>query len=175
MIQALRMAFAVDETCECLCETNAPLIEVYDCDTCDAVEKRCYIRTDDHEPIHFTLHNPLNVNLSFAALDNCLFNSGGPQRCDFLIGNFQKLYFVEIKQVNTSRRHTARASAIEQLYITINFIRNSVNIDATTIIAIICLKAKKIYPVQTATRSAQVVAFKEQLNANLMEGQSDIF
>lgn len=175
MIQVLRDAFAVDETSVCLSETDSTTIQVYDCYDCIPDLRRCYIKSDEEEPVHFTLRNPLNRRLCFAAIDNCLVDSTGSLRCDFVIGNFKKLYFVEVKQVNTSKRRAARTDAILQLQATIEFLKNRMDLNNTVLIAVICLKAKKAYPLQNATRAAEMVAFKEQLNASLMEGQSVIF
>lgn len=175
MIQALRDVFGVDETSVCLFETNNVLIQVYDCYDCIPALQRSYIKSKEEKPVHFTLNNPSNINVCFAAVDNCLIDSAGLARCDFIIGNSKKLYFVEVKQVRTSKRRAARADAILQLRATIDFLKTRIDLNDTNLIAVICLKAKKAYPLQNATRSAEIVAFKEQLNANLMEGQNATF
>ncbi len=175
MIQALRDVFGVDETSVCLSETNNGLIQVYDCYDCIPALQRSYIKSKETEVVHFELNNPANINLCFAAIDNCLMNSGGLARCDFIIGNFEKLYFVEVKQVNKTQRRGARADAILQLRSTIQFLKDRIDLGNTLLIAVICLKSKKTYPLQNATRGGQIVALKEQLNAALMEGQSAIF
>lgn len=175
MIQALRDVFGVDETSVCLSETNSVLIQIYDCYDCIPVSQRSYIKTKEEEPVHFTLNNPLSINVCFAALDNCLMDSADFSRCDFIIGNSNKIYFVEVKQVGISKRRAARTDAILQLQATINFLKDRIDFNDTTLVAVICLKAKKAYPLQNATRGAEMVAFKEQLNASLMEGQSATF
>lgn len=175
MIQVLREAFAVGETSVCISETDNTLIQIFDCYDCIPELQRSYIKSKDEEPVHFTLNNPANANLCFAAVDNCLIDSAGLSRCDFIIGNSKKLYFVEVKQVSTSKRRAARADAILQLHATIDFLKTRIDLNGTNLIAVICLKAKKAYPLQNATRSAEIVAFKEQLNANLMEGQNATF
>jgi len=175
MIQSLRVAFGVDNNSACLSETTAVCIEVFDCYDCIPAEQRSYIRTKDEEPVHFTLNNPKAENICFAAVDNCLLGSRDPAKCDFIIGNEQKFYFVEIKNTIINKRRAARASALTQLDSSIGHLRKSINLIDTELIAVICLKAKQVYPLQTATRSAEVVKFKLTHNATLMEGQSAIF
>jgi hypothetical protein len=174
MIQAFVNGFDND-ILNCLIETNNILIEVYDCYDCIPAQQRSYIKTEINQPVHFTLNNPLATNLVFAALDNCILQPHDPSRCDFVIGNFQKLYFVEIKHVKTGQRATARTNAIQQLHASISLLRGMINLQNTHLIAVICLKAKQAYPLQNAKRIADIVAFKEDYNANLMEGQSHTF
>ncbi len=103
MIQALIDAFDRDIS-HCLTETNSILIEVFDRYDGTPAERRSYIKTEEGQPIHFTLNNPLATNIIFAALDNCILQSREQSRCDFVLGNFEKLYFVEIKQVKKGQR-----------------------------------------------------------------------
>ncbi len=159
----------------CLTETNSKLIEVFDCYNCASALQRTYIKTEEDQPVHFELNNPSAANLVFVALDNCILKSDQQSRCDFLIGNFKKLYFVEIKQVKTGQRNLARISAIQQLDSSILLFRQKINLANTELIAVICLKAHRVHPLQSATKTANIVAFKENHNANLMEGQSDTF
>lgn len=174
MIQELLNAFD-DDISNCLIETKSGLIEVFDCYDCAPALQRCYIKVEDNQPVHFELKNPSETALVFAALDNCIFKAHQQSRCDFMIGNLKKLYFVEIKQVNRGQRRQARAGAIQQLQSSISFFRTKINLSDTALIAVICLKAKKVHPLQSATRGANMLAFKENYNADLMEGQSHTF
>lgn len=162
-------------TLNCLTETNDILIEIFDCYNCIPALQRSYIKTQHGEPVHFTLNNPLASDLVFAAIDNCILQPNDPSRCDFVIGNFQKLYFVEIKQVKKSQRAAARNTAIGQLHASISLLRGRINLQNTNLIAVICLKAKQAYPLQNAKKIADAVAFKTNFNANLMEGQIHTF
>jgi hypothetical protein len=174
MIQALINAFE-NNISNCLIETNSILIEVFDCYDCTPDQQRSYIKVEYNQPVHFTLNNSREANLVFAALDNCILRSHELSRCDFLLGNFEKLYFVEIKQVNKGQRRQARTDAIQQLHSSILLLRGKINLSDTELIAVICLKAKQVHPLQSATRAADMVAFKENYNAILMEGQSHTF
>lgn len=174
MIQALIDAFENDIS-NCLIETNSILIEVFDCYDCTPDQQRSYIKLENNQPVHFTLNNSQGANLVFTALDNCILRSHELSRCDFILGNFDKLYFVEIKQINRGQRRQARTNAIQQLISSILLFRAKINLSNTELIAVICLKAKQVHPLQSATRAADMVAFKENYNAFLMEGQSHIF
>ena len=174
MIQELIDAFDRDIT-TCLIETNSELIDVYDRYDGPQNERRCYINSEDNHPVHFELKNPTAANVVFAALDNCIFSTQDQSRCDFSIGNFQKLYFIEIKQVKRGQRSSARKDAIQQLRSAISIFREKIDLNQTQLIAVIALKARQVYPLQSATRVAEMVAFKEDFNASLMEGQSHTF
>ena len=174
MIQALIDAFDRDIS-HCLAETNSILIEVFDLNDGTPAEQRSYIKTEEGQPVHFELSNPSRSELVFAAVDNCIFQSHQQSRCDFMIGNFQKLYFVEIKRVKRGQRSVARTNAIQQLHASISLFKEKINLTDTELIAVICLKAKQVHPLQNATRMAERVAFKDNYNADLMEGQSHTF
>jgi hypothetical protein len=174
MIEALLNSFEDDIT-GCVEDTNSDLIEVYDCYHCTAAQQRSYIKIDENDPVHFTLKNPGLENLTFAAMDNCMLRAHEQSRCDFLLGNFRKLYFVEIKQINRGQRRQARTNAIQQLESSVDLLSKKLNFSETELIAVICLKAKQVHPLQNATRSAKAVAFKENYNAALMEGQVHTF
>ena len=74
MRQALANAFERD-ILNCLTETNDVLIEVYDRYDCIPAEKRCYIKTEENEVVHFELNNPTQASVNFVAIDNCILQS----------------------------------------------------------------------------------------------------
>jgi hypothetical protein len=162
-----------DDVSDCLTQINDAKIEVFDSSTPGKLRR--YVRTESDQPIHFTLENPTNANLTFAALDGCLLRLPDQSRCDFFIGNYQKLYFVEIKQVKTKLRSEARVDAVKQLDSSISLLKNKIDLQDTSLIAVICLKAKQVHPLQSAKRVADIVAFKEKHNAELTEGQTHVF
>ncbi len=88
MTNALRDVFDRDIS-NCLTETNAEIIEIFDCYDCIPIEQRSYIRTSDNQPVHFALKNPKAEHLVFAALDNCIFQTTDFSRCDFVLGNLK--------------------------------------------------------------------------------------
>ena len=174
MIKALTTAFENDISLFII-ETNNSLIEIFDCYDCIPSLQRSYIKTEEKQPTHFTLNNPLSMGLVFAAIDNGILKSSDPSRCDFAIGNFLKLCFVEIKKVKTNQRNKAKSDAIEQLGAAISMFKEKINLNNTELIAIICINFKKVYPARTAASANNVVKFKDDYNAALMEGQSHIF
>lgn len=159
----------------CITETNAPLINAFDCYNCDPSEQRSYISTNPAHPIHFTLHNLGHQPLVFVAIDNCILKASDSPRCDFVIGNFQKLFLVEVKWVNTGKRRAARNSAVCQLYETLSLLRNRIDLRQTALVAVVCLKASKSYPLQSARKGNERVRFLEEHGADLMEGQEAYF
>ena len=175
MIQILRAVFEVGENSVCLIETSEPYIQVYDCYDCIPIGKRSYIKTRQEEPVHFTLRNPQAMKLCFIALDNCLLDERDTPRCDFVIGNLQKMYFVEIKNTIVNQRRAARKSAIVQLDASIEYFKNNIDLTNTILIAVTSLKGKQALPLQNATRAAEIVKFRDRHNASLMEGDTAVF
>lgn len=175
MINFLNNTFGITGSNPCISTTNKTVIEVYDCYTCLPQNARSYIKTSENEPIHFTLTNPSKALLTFAALDNCLLKSNDSSRCDFILGNNKKLYFVEIKDVPIRNRRDARLDAIKQLESTLSFFKSKIDFAKTIPFAVICLKAKKVHPLQNATSAAKAFSFKTKYNAVLKEGQSDTY
>lgn len=173
-MDALKAAFG-QHVSSCIQETNNGLIEVYDCYDCAPDYQRSYIKASETQPIHFTLQNPAGATLVFAAIDNCILPSSAVARCDFAIGNFQRLFLVEVKQVSVGQRSTARTAATHQLSSTLTLLRAKIPLHNTDLVAVICLKAAQAYPVQSARKVADRVRFKEMHNADLVEGQSAIF
>jgi hypothetical protein len=174
MMDALKAAFG-QSVATCLQETNNVFIEVYDCYDCAPGRQRSYIKTDGTQPTHFTLNNPSQATLLFAAIDNCILPSSTVARCDFAIGNFQRLFLVEVKQVSMGQRSAARTAAAHQLSSTLTLLRAEIPLHNTDLVAVICLKAAQTYPVQSARKVADRVRFKEMHNADLVEGQRAIF
>jgi hypothetical protein len=174
MIPALAAAFGANAAA-CATPTDANRIEVFDCYDCAPAARRSYIRTALDQPIHFTLENPTQAPVVFTALDNCLFSSADVARCDFMLGNFQKLFFVEIKEVNAKHRSKSRNDAVEQLDSSLSAIKVAIDLQETELIAVMNIKAKKAHPLQTAKKVAMVVYFKDNHNAKLVEGDHAVF
>ena len=174
MKNSLVIAFG-DKIQNCLTATTNSLIEIFDCYDCSPELQKSYIRTSPLQPVHFVLENTGFSNLTFIAIDNCLLGRTDPERCDFAIGNMDKIFFGEIKQVNAGQRRDARIKAISQLHTTIKFFRMKLDPFPRHVFGVICIKAKKVHPVQNAKRISDAVAFKETLNANLIEGHKAVF
>ena len=166
MKQALLTAFERDIS-TCIIETSEEIIEVY-----EGSDFRSYIKTEPEHPSHFKLINQTSQSLTFGALDNCILSSADPSRCDFMIGNFNKLFLVEIKDVKTNQRSAAKNTAIEQLKSTIGLLKEKINLVETSFSAVICIVGKtEVHPMATAAKSAKRVEFKETHGADLLEGQ----
>jgi hypothetical protein len=159
----------------CIDETNSNRIELFDQYDGPPATQRSYIKTEDTHPVHFTLHNPNMTPLTFVALDNCLLNSADPARCDCAIGNFEQLYLIEFKQVQTGQRAQARNAAGNQLSSALTIFRRRLPLQHTDLVAVICLKAKQPYPVRTARKVAEAFRFKTDYNARLVEGNEATF
>jgi hypothetical protein len=171
MKQALLTAFERDITA-CIIETSEEIIEVY-----EGEDLRSYIKTkNDIQDTHFQLNNLTSQSLTFVAIDSCILSSSDPSRCDFLIGNFEKLFFVEIKNRKKNQNRDAKLKAIKQLESSIEYLKTKIVLPKNNLIAVICLvKNKEVYPRITSSLSGKKVDFKNKYNAELMVGQSANF
>jgi hypothetical protein len=159
-----------EEIAECLAETDEPIIRAYDCYECPQADQRSYLAINLDQSADFTLHNPERHKLLFAAIDNCILDSGQDARCDFVLGNFQKLFLVEIKRVNFKKRPAARQSAVRQLSATLALLRERLDLGDTDLVAVMNIKGREERPIQSARKVNEVVKFLEEHRARLVEG-----
>ncbi len=107
IIEQIKKAFLRCVENNCLIVTNSERIEIFD----DEVAKRCFIRNNETQPIHFTILNPSQKEIAFLAIDKCLFfDDEGWEKCDFVVFDDKTFCFVEIKQAKASRRKQAGES-----------------------------------------------------------------
>jgi hypothetical protein len=150
---------------KCVTLADADPIEIFDCYDCEPASQRSFVKSTEAQPVHFTLANPDRATLVFTALDNCLFTSADVARCDFMIGNEEKMFFVEIKNSNASKRRQRRRQAIDQLDSTLTIMRNAIDLSNTELFAVVSLGTKIVHPVQTAERANKLILFKDKHNA----------
>ena len=88
-----------------------------------------------------TVNNSSTSAIFLVKTDRCLINEEGQKKCDCVLFNDRKTYFVEIKGSSTGTRKDKRNKAIQQLGYTIDYFETKgvvLNKDETT--AIICFK-----------------------------------
>ena len=101
--------------------------------------------------------------------DKCLFTDA-VSKCDCILFDNYRFYFVEIKDSKTSQRHANRKTAVAQLSATIDImIANGIDLTTLATKAIICFKSLSAYPIRTSFLSEKAV-FKETYNISLEEG-----
>ena len=124
---------------ECLQNVDFDQFDIYDCST----EKRCFIKQEPTDPIHFTVYNPDKKPIHFLAVDNCLLLSSDPKRCDFIIFDEVIFCFIEIKDsIKPRQRSKRRKKAIEQLKSAIVFFKDKLELADYQLKAYICLANK---------------------------------
>jgi hypothetical protein len=167
-------------TDKCICtnktsyeEYNETQIFVYDDELVQNLPVRTVSIGEQHQ---LEISNPNAKTVTLIKNDNCLSASiKGVRKCDCIITDNAKLYFVEIKSVKAKRRSDARKEAIEQLIMTIEYFRdNNISLDTNNTFAIICFKTPKKYPISAANNSA-VALFYQQYKVILEEKNLLIF
>ena len=172
MKQSIEMAFPQSIAGDCLIVQSSEEFHIYDRVT---HPKRCYIRDDETQVVHFTVVNPQNKDIHFLAIDACLFDEKDEPRCDFAIFDDTVFCFVEIKDIKGRQRRNARINAQKQLSNTIKQFLNSGIAFSAGLEAIVCFATEKIYPATTAQSIDAVVEFEQEFGARFLIGNSRTF
>lgn len=173
MKQAIENAFSKVNDSGCL-QTFEKSFEIYDS---DEEPKRCYVSDNGDQDVHFAVLNPGNKEISFVAIDSCIFNGKDGKRCDCAIFGNDTFCFVEIKNVGVKQRRNSRIDAQKQLASTIiEFMSNGISFDNYELEAIISFgNAKSIYPVGRAQSLNAELEFEVRFNAKLLIGNARSF
>lgn len=114
------------------------------------VKNSCCILSDEFD-FHIVVENQLEKEISFLRIDKCVFNDGDKSKCDLTLADDEKIYFIEIKELETNnlinekqnKRKNKRKEAKEQLAATINEFKKSKGLkNLKNVIAIIALIPK---------------------------------
>ncbi|MCF2442458.1 hypothetical protein L0657_00720 [Dyadobacter sp. CY345] len=138
----------------------------------DSDPRRCYVRKNLNEQVHFAVKNPRNIEIHFLAIDKCIFTDLGPSRCDCAVFTESDFCFLEIKfSKKLGQRKRARETAQKQLQNTIyEFIKANISFHRLQLKAIICIVGNNSYPVARAESLNAVVDFLDKFNAELLVG-----
>lgn len=152
-----------------LCEHKSPYHHI--------AEKLFYIHdAENNQPVkivlsgdyQLTVNNQLTAEICVVKTDKCLIKEvEGQKKCDCILFNNRRLYFVEIKSGRTGKRGERKRKAKEQLGATIDNLRsNGINLSNLELQAIICIKnhSRKIPQV---TEQTMMEKFREQYNVKL--------
>ena len=91
------------------------------------------------EKFQLTVNNQNSKLICLIKTDNCLLGDD-TRKCDCILFDDARLFFVEIKSSRSSTRSKDRRSAIEQLGITVSLFKQRIDISKFTANAIICFK-----------------------------------
>lgn len=121
--------------------------------------------TSDHQ---LKVSNPGASNICLVKTDKCLFDD--ISKCDCLLFDSDKFYFVEIKSSSTGTRKDKRHKAVGQLESTIELlVSNGITLDGYDSAAVICFKNENERPIQ-ASRNSRRAEFLEKYKVTLDEG-----
>lgn len=159
-------------TSKCATHTSYEYIESEQFFICDATE------LDNDQPVsvvaadkfyQLTVNNDSGAGIFLVKTDKCLFTDE-VSKCDCILFNDKKCFFVEIKTSSPGGRGNKRQKAVVQLATTIELIINSgIDLAPLELKAIICFKRNDIYPVR-ASFNTQRAAFMEKYGVSLDEG-----
>jgi len=120
-----------------------------------------------NEDLQLTVNNQNGKLICLTKTDNCLLTDD-TRKCDCILFDDEKLFFVEIKSVSKSGRNKSRKSAIEQLAITVNLLKARIDISAFTVTAIICFKSFEPRIINASANTARA-EFLENYKVRLEE------
>jgi hypothetical protein len=173
MKQAIEDSFPHVKGGGCL-QTFKKSFEIYDS---DEDPKRCYVRNDINQEIHFAVLNPRNEEINFVAIDSCIFNVKDTRRCDCAVFSSNVFCFLEIKNVSVKQRRNSRIDAQRQLANTIiEFTNSGISFENHDLEAIVSFgSAKNVYPVGRAQSLNAELEFEERFKAKLLIGNARTF
>lgn len=167
MQNSLKTIYPQIDDNNCLDIVTKKEFEIYDCEE----EKRCYIATEYGQ---FKVINSLEKEISFLAIDKCLFFDNDKfKKCDCLLFDKDTICFIEIKACKFKQRKSNKKTAISQLKSTIEIFRKEFDIDKK-IEAYLCIGMNPENPPR-ASSSDRILEFEEELDTKLLEGCQKAF
>jgi len=120
------------------------------------------------QDFQLTVNNFMQKEICLTKLDKCLI-ANEISKCECLLFDTSKLFFVEIKSSSTGGRGKRRKKAIEQLGNTVRLLREkNINIGAFDAKAIICFKNVEPRITNSAANTAKVI-FNQEFGIELEE------
>ena len=167
MQNSLKTIYPQIDDNNCLDTLTKKEFEIYDCED----EKRCYIATEYGQ---FKVINSLEKEISFLAIDKCLFFDNDKfKKCDCLLFDKENICFIEIKACKFKQRKSNKKTAISQLKSTIEIFRKEFDI-YKKIEAYLCIGMNPENPPR-ASSSDRILEFEEELDTKLLEGCQKAF
>lgn len=128
----------------------------------------------DDQNFQLSVINNQKADVCLVKVDKCLIRDNDP-KCDCILFDAKKLYFVEIKNSSPGTRKDKRNKAIKQLEATIGRLKdNAIDLKHYDAQAIICFQTNDRRPIQ-ATISDKQVAFLEKNKMPLFEANEISF
>ncbi|MDY0987217.1 hypothetical protein SOM12_07310 [Flavobacterium sp. CFBP9031] len=121
----------------------------------------------EEEYWNLCLENESLKEILFLENEYSVMKNENSKKCDWVIYENKKIFFVESKDVKPRNRSKERKDAIEQLITTIEFYNSKINLNSLSIFSQICFQSKS--RVIKAGDQARKVLFK-QYNSEFSEG-----
>lgn len=162
--EKIKTTFPRCEKNNCLETTNELHFEIYD----DSTLKRCFIRRNPSEPVHFVVKNPKRTDINFLAIDKCIFlDSDNFPKCDCAVFDETTFCFIEIKESNFNQRAENKKKGFRQLQSTILKFKEKINFDEYTLEAFLWVGRKETHPSLLAANQSKVVELFNSTGATL--------
>lgn len=121
----------------------------------------------EEEYWNLCLENENLKEILFLENENSVMKNENSKKCDWVIYENKKIFFVESKDVKPRNRSKERKDAIKQLITTIEFYNSKIDLNSLSILSQICFQSKS--RVIKAGDQARKVLFK-QYNSEFSEG-----
>lgn len=168
MKQQLETFLSADKK-NCLTSTQVEIFSVAEECKSEGQKGKCYLIENAEEGI-LKVANSSKKAIFLLAIDDCIFSSADPSRCDCAVFDNKKFYFVEIKDSSMRQRQGDRKDACSQLKNSLEFFTQQFDFEDYQLNAVICFRFQKRYPATMTTRQQDKVDFWDSFKANLLEG-----
>lgn len=163
MINSLKEVFPHLDEKKCLQIITKESFEIFDHEE----DKKCYIVEENGQ---FKVNNLQQKEISFIAVDECLFTSSDGSRADCIIFDDEVFCFIELKHCKNKNISRNRQKAKHQLMATIEFFKEKIDIEQK-LEAYICVTCstneEKITMTPRAKNEEAQLEFEEFLDTQL--------
>lgn len=176
MIEKIKDAFGECKNqlkCDCLVKSSyetykSKKLFIYD----DPNNNEQPIKLVDEKSEHQLIVENLNEkDVIVIKNDNCLSEEiKRIRKCDCILTDDEKIFFVEIKDTKLRGRGNARDEAVEQLAFSLSSFKEKILFDEfENCFAVICFKSKSEYPITSRNNNLKEF-FREKYNTQFSEG-----
>lgn len=169
MKQQLETFLSADKK-NCLTSTQVEIFSVAEECKSEGQKGKCYLIENAEEGI-LKVANSSKKAIFLLAIDDCIFSSADPSRCDCAVFDDKCFYFIEIKDsYSKKQRSDHRDKASSQLRSALEFFTQRFDFKDYQLNAVICFRFQKRYPATMTTKLQDKVDFWDSFKANLLEG-----
>ena len=114
---------------------NDSIIEIF-----DEKNKKCRLKQNEDDEVHFTVLNPTQRDICFLAIDHCVFTKrDGFKKCDCAVFDKNTFCFIEIKDSTESSLSNRMKQGRDQLLSSIDKFAEQIDFENVRLEAYLCM------------------------------------